>query len=137
MVDEPETDIDGPAAARVASFLGSLDAELATLGPGSWALAVEAAGHRLDIALAVRGPFLRAEAAVMPAELIDPRQLLHWNRQAPLVCFATGPQDELLVCGELPLESVSAETLDRFLGLLLASAARAREFVMRPRPPAG
>jgi hypothetical protein len=31
----------------------------------------------------------------------------------------------------VPLESASTETLDQFLGLLVASAARAREFVIQ------
>jgi hypothetical protein len=37
----------------------------------------------------------------------------------------------VFVCGELPLESLEVETLDRFLGLLLASATRAREFALK------
>jgi hypothetical protein len=37
----------------------------------------------------------------------------------------------VFVSGEIPLESLSAETLDRFLGLLLASATRAREFAIQ------
>lgn len=128
--------IDEPAA-RVSAFLHSLECGVLTPAPGEWTLQLEAAGYRLDIALAVRGPFLRAEAAILPAGLIDPRQLLLWNRQAPLVCFAAEPEGDVFVCGELPLESVESETLDRFLGLLVASAARAREFVTRPSPAAG
>jgi hypothetical protein len=36
----------------------------------------------------------------------------------------------VLVCGELPVAAVDAEMLDRFLGLLHASATRARQFVL-------
>jgi hypothetical protein len=113
----------------VAGFLSSLDAEVRTVAPGEWGLTFEAGGFDLDIGIAIRGPLLRAQAAVLPAGLIDPHQLLYWNRQAPLVCFAEDRAGEVWVCGELPLESVVPETLDRFLGLLVASAARAREFV--------
>ena len=85
----------------------------------------------LDVGIAIRGPLLRAQAAVLPAGLIDPHQLLYWNRQAPLVCFAENRAGEVFVSGEIPLESLSAETLDRFLGLLLASATRAREVAIQ------
>jgi hypothetical protein len=97
---------------------------------GEWGLTLDAAGLRLHLGLVIRGPFLRAQAAVLPPGLIDPHQLLYWNRQAPLVCFAENRAGEVFVCGELPLESLDPETLDRFLGLLLASATRAREFAM-------
>lgn len=78
-----------------------------------------------------QGSLLRAQAAVLPAGVIDPHQLLYWNRQAPLVCFAENKAREVFVCGELPLESLDGEILDRFLGLLLASATRAREFAIQ------
>ena len=114
---------------KVAGFLSSLDAEVRTVAPGEWGLTLESGGFDLDIGIAIRGPLLRAQAAVIPGGLIDPHQLLYWNRQAPLVCFAENRAGEVFVCGELPLESVATETLDRFLGLLVASATRAREFV--------
>jgi hypothetical protein len=117
------------AEETVAGFLSSLDAAPRTVAPGEWGLTLEAGGFELDIGIAIRGPFLRAQAAVIPGGLIDPHQLLYWNRQAPLVCFAENRAGEVFVCGELPLESVATETLDRFLGLLVASATRAREFV--------
>jgi hypothetical protein len=120
------------AADRVAQFMSSLDADVRDVAPGEWGLVLDAAGYQLDLGVAVRGELLRAQAAVLPAGMIDPHQLLYWNRQAPLVCFAENQAGEVFVCGELPLESLSTETLDRFLGLLLASAARAREFVIHP-----
>lgn len=120
-----------PAADRVASFLSSLETEVRSVAAGEWGITVEAAGFELDVGIAIRGPLLRAQAAVLPAGLIDPHQLLYWNRQAPLVCFAENRAGEVFVSGEIPLESLSAETLDRFLGLLLASATRAREVAIQ------
>jgi len=111
--------------------MSSLDGEVRTLAPGEWGLALDAAGYVLDVGVAIRGPLLRAQAAVLPAGVIDPHQLLFWNRQAPLVCFAENSAGEVFVCGELPLESLDTEMLDRFLGLLLASATRAREFAIQ------
>lgn len=120
-----------PAADRVASFLSSLETEVRSVAAGEWGITVDAAGFELDVGIAIRGPLLRAQAAVLPAGLIDPHQLLYWNRQAPLVCFAENRAGEVFVSGEIPLESLSAETLDRFLGLLLASATRAREVAIQ------
>jgi hypothetical protein len=114
--------------------MASLDTEVREVAPGEWGLVLDAAGWVLDVGVAIRGNLLRAQAAVLPAGVIDPHQLLYWNRQAPLVCFAENRAGEVFVCGELPLESLEAETLDRFLGLLLASATRAREFAVRSGP---
>jgi hypothetical protein len=109
----------------------SLEADAREVAPGEWGLVLDAAGYVLDVGLTIRGPLLRAQAAVLPPGLIDAHQLLYWNRQAPLVCFAENQAGEVFVCGELPLQSLDAELLDRFLGLLLASATRAREFAIQ------
>ncbi len=118
------------AAARVATFIGSLEAEVHQAASGEWGIRLESAGYPLHVGVMIRGPLLRVQAAVLPAGLIDPHQLLYWNRQAPFVCFAENLAGEVFVTGELPLEQLSIETLDRFLGLLLASSTRAREFVI-------
>jgi hypothetical protein len=118
------------AITTLETFMGSLDAEARELARGEWGLPLLAAGHPLEIGVAVRGAVLRAQAAVLPAGLIDPHQLLYWNRQAPLVCFAENGAGEVFVCGELPLGGVDHDTLDTFLGLLVASATRAREFAL-------
>ena len=122
--------MDTPAD-RVAHFMSSLQSEVREIAPGEWGVELDAAGYRLDMGVAIRGEFIRAQAVVLPPGLIDPHQLLYWNRQAPLVCFAENRAGEVFVCGELPLESLNTETLDRFLGLLLASATRAREFAIQ------
>ena len=111
--------------------MASLESDVREVAPGEWGLTLDAAGYPLEVGVAIRGPFLRAQAAVLPAGMIDPHQLLYWNRQAPLVCFAENRAGEVFVSGELPLEALDTETLDRFLGLLLASAARAREFAIQ------
>jgi hypothetical protein len=115
----------------LADFMSSLDAEVRQVAPSEWGLVLDAAGYRLDVGVAIRGPLVRAQAAVLPPGIVDPHQLLYWNRQAPLVCFAENRAGEVFVCGELPVESVTSEPLDRFLGLLLASATRAREFAIQ------
>jgi hypothetical protein len=119
------------ARERIARFLSSLETDVREVAPGEWGLVLDAAGYPLDVGVAIRGMLLRVQAGVLPAGVIDPHQLLYWNRQAPLVCFAENQAGEVFVCGELPLESLDTEMLDRFLGLLLASATRAREFAIQ------
>lgn len=121
------------AVELVSRFMSSLDGPVRQVAPGEWGLVLDAAGFTLDIGVSIRGSLLRAQAAVLPAGVIDPHQLLYWNRQAPLVCFAENQAGEVFVCGELPLDSLQADMLDRFLGLLLASATRAREFAIQSR----
>jgi hypothetical protein len=122
------------ANAQLESFMAALESGARRVAEGEWGLALEAAGLPLDVGVAIRGSMLRAQAAVLPAGLIDPHQLLYWNRQAPLVCFAENRAGEVFVCGELPVGAVDHATLDGFLGLLVASAARAREFALANRP---
>lgn len=114
--------------------MAALESGARRVADGEWGLALEAAGLPLDVGVAIRGSMLRAQAAVLPAGLIDPHQLLYWNRQAPLVCFAENRAGEVFVCGELPVGAVDHATLDGFLGLLVASAARARAFALANRP---
>jgi hypothetical protein len=117
----------------LAGFMGALHGEAREVAPGEWGLSLEAGGFPLELGVSVRGRFVRAQAAVLPPGVIDPHQLLYWNRQAPLVCFAENGAGEVWVSGELPLSGIEGETLDQFLGLLLSLAARAREFVVGPR----
>lgn len=119
------------AADRIGRYMASLESHVRETAPGEWGLVLDAAGYVLDVGVAIRGRLLRAQAAVLPAGVINPHQLLYWNRQAPLVCFAENKAGEVFLCGELPLESLDVETLDRFLGLMLASATRAREFAIQ------
>ena len=121
------------ASARVGAYIGSLEVPVQESATGEWAIRLDAAGYPLLVEVIIRGPLLRVQAAVLPGGVIDPHQLLFWNGQAPFVCFAETAEGEVQVIGELPLEQLSTETLDRFLGLLLASATRAREFAIANR----
>ena len=111
--------------------MSSLDADVQQLAPDDWQITLEAAGFALEVSVAIHGAFLRARAAVLPPGLIDPHQLLFWNQQAPLVCFAENRAGEILMSGEIPLRSLDREILDQFLGLLVTSAGRARELAIQ------
>jgi len=117
-------------AESLRACLAALEVGARELEPDRWCVPVACAGHPLEVELGAHGEFVRARAAVLPPGVIEPRQLLYWNAQAPLVCFAENGAGEVLVCGELPAGALEPELLDRFLGLLVASAARAREFVL-------
>ncbi|MBO0767433.1 MAG: YbjN domain-containing protein [Solirubrobacterales bacterium] len=119
------------AVARATAFIESLETDVRRVADGEWGLTLDSAGYRLDVGVQIRGELLRVQAAVLPANVIDPHQLLFWNRQAPFVSFAENQEGEVWVVGELPLEALSTETLDRFLGLVLASSTRAREFAIQ------
>ncbi|HET9073048.1 MAG TPA: hypothetical protein VFN48_00585 [Solirubrobacteraceae bacterium] len=121
------------ASARVGAYIGSLEVPVQEGAAGGWTIRLDAAGYPLLVEVVIRGPLLRVQAAVLPGGLIDPHQLLFWNQQAPLVAFAETAQGEVHLAGELPLEQLRTETLDRCLGLLLASATRAREFAIANR----
>jgi hypothetical protein len=116
------------ATQRVWAFINSLDVEVEEAGPGQWGIVLDSGGYPLHVTVVIRGSLLRIQAAVLPAGLIDPHQLLYWNRQAPFVCFGEDLAGEVYLSGELPVEQLTTDTLDRCLGLLLASSTRAREF---------
>ncbi|MEA2147354.1 MAG: hypothetical protein QOG59_2941, partial [Solirubrobacteraceae bacterium] len=67
--------MDSPAD-RVARFMAALDGQARAVAPGEWGLVLDAAGFALDVGVMIRGPLLRAQAAVLPAGVIDPHQLL-------------------------------------------------------------
>jgi hypothetical protein len=118
------------AAEILRAFMASLESEASEVAPGEWGLVLDSAGYVLNVGVSLRGGFLRAQAAVLPSGVIDPHQLLYWNRQAPLVCFSENRAGEVWVGGELPAAALQPELIDRFLGLLLAASTRAREFAI-------
>ena len=53
-------------ADRLTRFMASLESDVRTVAPGEWGLSLDAAGYALDIGVTIRGPFVRAQAAVPP-----------------------------------------------------------------------
>jgi len=126
---------DRQSAARevVDSYLGGLEGETRRVAEAEWGLSVEAAGWPLHVGVALRDGLLRAQAEVLPPDAIDPHVLLHWNRGLPLARFAETAAGDVWVQADLPLEAVTAERLDGFLGLVVRVATQARE-TARPAP---
>src|SRR3954467_7257574 len=101
-----------------------------SLAHGEWGLTVpDVGGWPLDVGVRLRRGVLRAHAFVASAGAVDEHELLVRNRGLLLVRFAhTGSGDVWLV-GELLSESVSEESVDRLLGLIVQAAADLRTLV--------
>ncbi len=115
------------ARSTVADYIASLEGETRTVAFAEWGITVDAAGWPLHVGMAIRDGFLRAQAAVVAPGSLAEHDLLWWNRTVPLVRFSHTRAGEVWIQGDLPLSSVSAFELDRFLGLLVLTATQARE----------
>jgi hypothetical protein len=115
------------ASAVIDAYMAGLDGESRRVAPGEWGLTVDAAGWPLHVGVAIRDGLLRAQGEVVGAGHLEPDALLRWNRGLPFVRFTHTGAGDVWVEGDLPLGAVSAEQLDRFLGLLVRVATEARE----------
>lgn len=106
----------------VSDFLASLEAQSRQVAPGEWGLTLDAAGWPLHVGLALRDGMLRAQCEALPAGRLSDHELLFRNRALVLVRYAHTGAGAVWVHGELPLELVSAQWLDRLLGLLVEAA---------------
>jgi hypothetical protein len=114
--------------AVVAEYLQSLpEGGWREVADGEWGLTVDAGGWPLHVGIAFRDGLFRAQAGVVGADQLDPHQLLHWNRQIPMVRFAETRAGEVWVHVDLPPLAVTVRELDRVLGLLVRVAGEARE----------
>jgi len=117
---------DASVAEAVEAALRVAGAPWRRVAPGEWGLVAEAAGWDLHVGLALRDGLLAAQAEVLPPGRADPHALLHRNRRLRLVRFAHTGAGAVWVQGELPLRAVTAEEVDRLLGLLAQAAADVR-----------
>jgi Putative bacterial sensory transduction regulator len=110
------------------AYIASLGEAARRVADGEWGVTIDdAAGWPLHVGIRLADGFLRAQAEVVDPGRIDDHVLLHWNRSLPLVRFSHTGAGAVWVQGDLPLEAVSAERLDGFLGLLVRVATQARE----------
>jgi len=121
------SDDQARATGVVDAYLDALEGDTRRVAQGEWGLTVEAAGWPLHVGVAVRDGLLRAQAEVLGADQLDPHTLLHWNRGLPHVRFTETRAGDVWVEADLPLEAVTAERLDGFLGLVVRVATQARE----------
>jgi hypothetical protein len=114
------------SAATVDAYLETLEVEWRRVAPGEWGLTVDAAGWPLHLGLALRDGLLRAQGEAIGPDQVSDHELLYRNRSLTLVRYAHTGAGAVWVHGELPPELVSAQWLDRLLGLLVDAAIVAR-----------
>ena len=91
-------------------------------------------GWPLDLGLRLADGLLRVQAFALPyREDLDFGQFLHWNRQTRMARFACTRAGDIWVQADLPAELVSAELLDRLLGLVVEGALNVRAYAARRR----
>jgi hypothetical protein len=122
----------------VDAYLQGLDADWRAVARGEWGLTVDAAGWPLHLGLAWRDGLLRAQAEALGPDAVPDHELLFRNRGLVLVRYAHTGAGAVYVMGELPGELVTAEWLDRLLGMLVDAAVVARHRAAgSPGAPAG
>lgn len=115
-----------PLIDTVDAYIQTLDAESRRVSETEWGLTVDAAGWPLHIGIAWRDGLLRAQAEVLGPDQLNDHELLFRNRGLVLVRYAHTSAGDVYVHGELQPQLVSAQWLDRLLGMLVDAAVVAR-----------
>jgi hypothetical protein len=111
----------------VDQYLQGLEAASRRVADGEWGVTIaDAGGWPLDIGLRLDRGVLRAQAEVLAPDQISDHELLFRNRSLMFVRYAHTSAGAVYVMGELPPELITAEWLDRLLGMLLDAAIVAR-----------
>jgi hypothetical protein len=111
----------------VDQYLQGLEAASRCVADGEWGVTIaDAGGWPLDIGLRLDRGVLRAQAEVLAPDQISDHELLFRNRSLMFVRYAHTSAGAVYVMGELPPELITAEWLDRLLGMLLDAAIVAR-----------
>lgn len=125
------------AADVVDQYVENLPGASRRLAPTEWGLTVPAeaaGGWPLDVGLRISDGLLRAQAFLAPHDPErDPWALLHWNRQTRLIRFACSLNGDIWAHGDVPVQAVTDQMVDRLLGLLVEAALALRS----PAPVAG
>jgi len=123
----------------VDAYLAGLPGAARRLAHAEWGLRIEGdhIDGALDVGVRIADELLRVQAFALPADpTIDPRLLLHWNRQTRLVRFGSARAGDVWVHADVPVLGLDERGVDRLLGLVVQAAARAREYVAAVSDPA-
>lgn len=125
------------AADLVNDYVSALPGSTRRLAHAEWGVSVQpevAGGEPLDIGLRIADGLLRAQAFVTAGdEALDPRMILHWNRQTRLVRFGCARNGDVWIHGDLPVEAVDGRSVDRLLGLMAEGALVGRRYAGEAR----
>jgi hypothetical protein len=119
----------------ITDYIDALPGDARRVAHGEWGVTVDeerAGGWTLDIGLRLADGLLRVQAFALPyKEGLDFGQVLHWNRQTRMARFACTRSGDIWVQADLPAELVTAEQLDRLLGLVVEGALNVRAYAGR------
>lgn len=122
-------------------YIQALPGESRRVAHAEWGLTLDAeraAGWPLDIGLRLADGLLRIQAFALPyRQDLDFGQVLHWNRQTRMARFSCTRTGDIWVQADLPASAVSAEQLDRLLGLVVEGALNVRGYAAALSTPAG
>lgn len=125
----------------IAEYVGGLPGETRRIAHGEWGITLDeerGGGWPLDLGLRLADGLLRVQAFALPyREELDFGQLLHWNRQTRIARFACTRSGDIWVQADLPVAAISADQLDRLLGLVVEGALAARDYAAALDGPAG
>jgi hypothetical protein len=121
-------------------YIDALPGDTRRVAHAEWGITLEgerAGGWPLDLGLRLADGLLRIQAFALPyREELDFGQLLHWNRQTRLARFACTRGGDIWVQADLPAAAVTAEQLDRLLGLVVEGALNVRAYASALDAPA-
>jgi len=119
----------------ITDYIDALPGESRRVAHGEWGVTIDeerAGGWPLDVGLRLADGLLRIQAFALPyKEGLDFGQVLHWNRQTRMARFSCTRSGDIWVQADLPAELVSAELLDRLLGLVVEGALNVRAYAGR------
>jgi hypothetical protein len=119
----------------ITDYVDALPGDTRRVAHGEWGVTLDAeraGGWPLDVGLRLGDGLLRVQAfALAHRDDLDFGQILHWNRQTRIARFACTRSGDIWVQADMPAETVSAELLDRLLGLVVEGALNVRAYAAR------
>jgi Putative bacterial sensory transduction regulator len=116
----------------ITEYVDSLPGDTRRVAHLEWGVTLDeerGGGWPLDLGMRLADGLLRVQAFALPyREDLDFGQVLHWNRQTRIARFACTRSGDIWVQADLPAEAVSAEQLDRLLGLVVEGALNVRAY---------
>ena len=121
----------------IAEYIDALPGDSRRVAHSEWGVTLDeerGGGWPLDVGLRLADGLLRVQAVASPYhDGLDLGQVLHWNRQTRMARFACARSGDIWVHADLPAEAVTAEQLDRLLGLVVEAALNVRDYAVRSR----
>ena len=116
----------------ITDYIDALPGDTRRVAHGEWGVTIDeerGGGWPLDVGLRLADGLLRVQAFALPyKEALDFGQVLHWNRQTRIARFSCTRAGDIWVQADLPAEVVTAEQLDRLLGLVVEGALNVRAY---------